>query len=219
VPIKETIFGEYAKDWWVWGKCAYCRGRLARSPVDRPTISERHAADMRAALELHVLPRFRTSRLSSIRPKAIEDWMTDLFDQGLSPKRINNIAGCQRVMLGEAKRLGLLAANPLDAVRMFAGHGRDRGTFTIEEIRTMFGPESLEKICKIRRFRTNLTRGRIVRTEIRGQSGISRLVFVRLPRSVASREMIRCWPSGRTIVTERRFSLLVTLSLISSGLP
>ena len=49
-------------------------------------------------------------------------------------------------MLGEAKRLSLLAANPFGAVRMFAGRGRDRGTFSLEEIRTLFGPDSLEKI-------------------------------------------------------------------------
>ena len=146
VPIKETVFETYAQDWWIWGKCNYCRGRLARSPVGRPTISQRHAADMRAVLELHILPRFRTSRLSSIKPQAIESWMFDLLDQGLSPKRINNIAGCLRVMLGEAKRLSLLAANPFGAVRMFAGRGRDRGTFSLEEIRTLFGPDSLEKI-------------------------------------------------------------------------
>jgi site-specific recombinase XerD len=146
VPIKETGFEAYAKDWWVWGKCNYCRGRLARSPAGQPTISERHAAEMRSVLENHILPRFRASRLSSIRPQVIESWMFDLLDRGLSPKRINNIAGCLRVMLGEAKRLGLLQANPFDQVRMFAGRGRDRGTFSIEEIRTLFGSDSLEKI-------------------------------------------------------------------------
>jgi hypothetical protein len=36
-------------------------------------ISERHANDMRSALEEHILPRFCTSRLSSIRPQAIEE--------------------------------------------------------------------------------------------------------------------------------------------------
>jgi integrase len=101
---------------------------------------------MRSALENHILPRFRTSRLTSIKPQAVEAWMFDLLDQGLSPKRINNIAGCLRVMLGEAKRLGLLQANPFDQVRMFAGRDRDRGTFSIEEIRILFGPDSLEKI-------------------------------------------------------------------------
>ena len=146
VPIKETVFETYAEDWWIWGKCTYCRGRLARSPVSRPSISQRHAAEMRSALERRILPRFRTSRLSSIRPQAIETWMFDLLDQGLSPKSINNITGCLRVMLGEAKRLGLLAANPFDGVRRFAGRGRDRGTFTIEEIRTLFGPDSLETV-------------------------------------------------------------------------
>lgn len=146
VPIKEIVFEEYAKDWWVWGKCAYVRGRLARSPRNRPAISERHAADMLSALKMHILPRFRTTRLSTIRPTMIETWMFELEDKGLSYKRINNIAGCLRVMLSEAKRRGLLAANPFEQVQLFGDDSRDRGTFTIEEIRTLFAADSLEKI-------------------------------------------------------------------------
>lgn len=145
VPIKEILFETYAADWWIWGKCAYCRGRLARSAPERPTISPRHASDMRSILEQHVLPHFRRSRISSIRPQAIEAWMFELLDKGLSHKRVNNIAGCLRVMLAEAKRLDLLQANPFDGVRPFAGQGRECGVFSIEEIRALFGPGSLEK--------------------------------------------------------------------------
>lgn len=91
---------------------------------------------MRSALGKHVLPQFKTYRLSSIKTQFLESWMLDLSDQGLSHKRINNIAGCLRVTLGEAKRQGVLAANPFDAVRPFANQSKDRGVFSIEEIRT-----------------------------------------------------------------------------------
>ena len=98
VPVREIGFEAYAADWWIWDRCDYIRQRLARSPADRPAISPRHAADMRSALKAYILPTFRHSRLSTIRPQINEAWMFELRDRGLSPKRINNVAGALRVM-------------------------------------------------------------------------------------------------------------------------
>jgi hypothetical protein len=80
--------------------------KLARSTPEQPGISQRHAHDMRAALEKHILTTFKNCRLSNIKVSTIERWMFDLQDKGLSAKRVNNVSSCLPVMLREAHRNG-----------------------------------------------------------------------------------------------------------------
>ena len=84
IPTPDVLFEEYAKPWWIWGRCEYIRGRLERSAADKPAISERYASDMRRALENHLLPKFGKLRLSAISPEIIERWSLRLRDEGLS---------------------------------------------------------------------------------------------------------------------------------------
>lgn len=146
VPTKETRFAEYAAPWWIWGRCPYIKGRLARSPTAKPAISQRHARDMRSALEGHILPEFKNYRLAAITPQVIERWMFSLLDSGLSAKRANNIVSCLRVMLTEARRLGLLQRNPFEAVRPFADNCRERGVLSIDEVKTLFDTRSISTL-------------------------------------------------------------------------
>jgi hypothetical protein len=82
---------------------------------------------MHSALVNHVLPTFNDLKLEDITVPSIESWMDALLDSGLSPKRVNNITSCMRVMLKEAKRQGLLQRDPFDVVRPFADNCRERG--------------------------------------------------------------------------------------------
>jgi integrase len=144
VPIRQIVFSEYAKDWWVWDRCAYIKGKLARSSKAKPTISKRYADDMRSSLERFILPKFAKRKLSELTATFIEAFMFSLRDdEGLSPKRVNNITSCLRVMLREAKRRGLLPRDPFDVVRPFANDSRERGILTIEEVMKLFAEEAI----------------------------------------------------------------------------
>lgn len=146
VPLKEKRLSVYARDFWKWGACSYCKGKLARSAPGKPKISERHANDMRRAFEQHVEPVFGQKYLSHIRPRDIEEWLQSLSDKGLSGKRINNISGSLSVILKEAQRLGDIRTNPFDAVQQYSNGGAERGIFTIEEVQKLFAADALDKI-------------------------------------------------------------------------
>ena len=148
IPVKDVYFNDYAVNWWVWEKCSYIRNKLARSPSNRPTISKKHAREMRSVLELYVLPTFGRLRLSTINPRAIETWMFSLKDKGLSSKRVNNITSCLRVMIREAVRLGVVQRNPFDAVRPFADNCQERGILTIDEVRQLFDAKNISSVWK-----------------------------------------------------------------------
>ena len=145
VPTKEISFAAYTTNWWLWDKCDYIRGRLARSTTGKPKISRRYADDSRRILELHILPYFQNHWLSSINPKMIEDFMFSVRDRGFSAKRVNNILSCLRVMIGEAHRLGYLQKNPFDVVRPFATDEREGGVLNIDEVRRLFDPANIKK--------------------------------------------------------------------------
>ena len=56
VTIKKNItFGQYAQDWWIWDKCQYVKGKLARGS----SLSRTYADSMKSYLlnpELFFLP-------------------------------------------------------------------------------------------------------------------------------------------------------------------
>jgi integrase len=61
---------------------------------------------------------------------------------------VNNILSCLRVMLGEAHRLGLIQKNPFSAVRPLADNSRERGVYTIEEVKALFAPENITPVWR-----------------------------------------------------------------------
>jgi hypothetical protein len=91
VPVKDVSFNDFASIWWVWDKCEYIRGRLARSKSGKPRISQSYAKEMRSVLEQYILPPFGNYELERITPRHIETWLFELQDRGLSHKRINNM--------------------------------------------------------------------------------------------------------------------------------
>jgi integrase len=142
----DPLFRTFAADWWVWESCPYIRGQLERGTPDAPKISRRYADEQRRILRSYLLPFFGKYHLSSIAPALIERFMFRLRDRGLSPKRVNNIVGPLRVMLGEAKRLGELARNPFDSVRPLAPTRTQRELLSLEEVRRLFAPEAIKSV-------------------------------------------------------------------------
>lgn len=143
VPARVRLFCDYAKNWWEWDRCPYIRGKLKRSRAGKPNISRTYTDDMRAALVRYVLPTFQDQHLDAITVPAIEKWMDTLLDSGLSPKRVNNITSCLRVMLREAKRQGLIPRDPFDVIKPFADNCRERGVLSLDEVRELFAEQAI----------------------------------------------------------------------------
>ncbi len=101
---------------------------------------------MHAILEQYLLPTFGHYRLANITPYLIVKWMFGLLDRGLSHKRVNNILSYLRIMIGEAHRLGLVQKNPFNVVRPLADNTRNRGVYTLDEVRKLFAPENIESV-------------------------------------------------------------------------
>ena len=141
VPRKSATLAEWAESahWWEYDQCAYIRGRLERSPADKPAVSPRYAHDAKVKLENHILPVFGKKKLDAITPAEIEDWMMDLRIEW-SRATVNNVATILRVMLTEAYRLDMIPANPFEKVRPLTVDHKPRGILTIDEARTVLDP-------------------------------------------------------------------------------
>ena len=69
-----------------------------------------------------------------------------LKQEGLSPTSVQHCYGVLRLMLGEAKRLGMIAANPVQAVRPMLLTQRERGILTLEEARLLFNENKFSEL-------------------------------------------------------------------------
>ena len=143
VPATEIRFADYASDWWDWDRCSYVRFKIASNQSDKPAISKRYVDGNRRILENHILPFFANHRLSGIRPKLIQSFMFHLQDQGLSNKRINDIAGSLKIMFQEAVNNGYLHVNPFDRVRRFAVSKPRQDILTVEEAKELFAASNI----------------------------------------------------------------------------
>jgi len=69
VPTKRGFtFEKYSKDWWIWERCPYVKGKLARGM----SISRRYADKSRRNLEKDLILHFGVRKLTDIRPTDIE---------------------------------------------------------------------------------------------------------------------------------------------------
>jgi integrase len=148
LPTSDLLFEEYAADWWTWGKSEYLRGRLARSAEGKPAVSERYADQMAGMLNTHVLPAFRTLKLSAITPRAVEKWISDLREEGLGHKHVNDVMSCLRIMLAEAHRLGRISKSPFDVVKPLGVDRPRRALLSLGEFRALFSVENIERVWK-----------------------------------------------------------------------
>ena len=69
-------------------------------------------------------------------------------EKGLSKKSINNKSSIERIMLGEAERLGVIERNPWDRVKGFKPSKHPKGILTPEEARKLLNPATIETVWK-----------------------------------------------------------------------
>ncbi|HEX6025953.1 MAG TPA: hypothetical protein VFZ00_28435 [Solirubrobacter sp.] len=98
----KVLFGDFVDEWWE----LYASRRLARRTKESYAIQ----------LDLRIVPRWGGWMLREITPKAIEEWLAELHDQGVGDP---TILRCVAILSGVMKRAvvaGHLTANPVSAV-------------------------------------------------------------------------------------------------------
>jgi len=145
LPQKDPRFSDFARDWWIWDKCKYVRGKLARGV----RISQSYVDIRRGYLETHILPYFKNKRISSIKPHHIEEWLMSLrektgrYGKTLSATSVNQILSTLRIMFNEGQRKGLFDFNPITPIDPLKENRREKSYLEPEEIKNLFDPDKL----------------------------------------------------------------------------
>ncbi|MBN2324801.1 MAG: tyrosine-type recombinase/integrase [Spirochaetes bacterium] len=147
-PQKNITFSQYAKDWWIYDRCPYIQGKIARG--FKP--SKTYADDMRSLLMNHIISRFKNVKIQRINARMLEKWVLELrekegkFGGKLSHSTINRILACMKIMMKEAVRLEYLQKNPADPILPLKEDPRRKSIFSLEEVRALFGKDAFEKV-------------------------------------------------------------------------
>jgi len=145
---KNITFGQYAADWWVWDRCRYIKGRLARGA----RISQDYVDGMRIYLRKHILPYFDSTKLQNITADQVENWLLGLREKPsssgtpLSPTTVNHCLTCLKIMLKEAVRRGYLLRSPSEGIKQLAEKPKEKTILTMEEMQTLFLDENIDRV-------------------------------------------------------------------------
>ncbi len=145
---KHQTFSEYAKDWWIYERCPYVRGKLKRNKQ----IS-RSLCDIRQGyLKRHIIPVFGKRRISSIKPIEVERWLLNLpeisgrYGRKLSAITCNQILSTFRIMCRYGVNKGILDNDPTKGIEALGEDRFEKGILEPDEIRTLFDIAQIEEI-------------------------------------------------------------------------
>jgi len=145
LPKKEKTFYDFAKDWWIPGKCQYLRKKTASGKDLSPT----YVANSRILLTKHILPFFGKMYLTRISTNDIENWIIHLKDNAkLSDSTLKNCYSLLRLMLNEAERLDMIYKNPFKKAMKIVVQRAEKGIFTIEEYGKLFDEKNIPLLWK-----------------------------------------------------------------------
>ena len=145
---KNITFGKYAENWWIWGKCQYVKGKIARGG----DLSRAYVDLMRAYLANHILPYLKNKKLQKINSRIIENWILALKEKPgrtgniLSHTTVNHCLTCLKIMLKEAVRLEYLHKNPADSIIQLKEKPKEKSILTINEVRKLFRDDNIDRI-------------------------------------------------------------------------
>ena len=158
VPTLEDWAEE--RKWYLWKtdtpECEYTKGRLKRSSKESPAVGKAYIQRNRAYLEIYILPVFGKLPLNKIRPTNLEEWLFDLADgiaspkqeRSLAPKTVNNVASAFRIMMKEAKRLGIIDIDPWKSVEPYSADSKKRSSLSVNEALELMHPKNIQRYWK-----------------------------------------------------------------------
>jgi integrase len=132
---RETpTFRCYAQPFFIWGECPHIRRVLEETG----RFTQRHARIQRGRLENYIFSDpFAYKRLSEITRADIFDLRSRLLRR-CSPATTNKVIDVVKVVLREAVIREELDRDPSELVRRVHHKKRERGIFTVEELKRLF---------------------------------------------------------------------------------
>ena len=132
---RETpTFRQYAEPFFIWGICPHVRRVLEETG----RFTRRHARIQRGRLENHVFTDpIALKRLSEITRADIFDLRSRLLER-CSPATTNKVIDIVKIVLREAVLREEIASDPTELVRRVRHKKRERGIFTVEELKGLF---------------------------------------------------------------------------------
>ena len=130
----EQSFREYAALFFIWDDCPHIRRILEETG----RYTERHARIQRGRLENHLFTDpFTEKKLSNITRADIFDLRSRLLKKN-APATVNKVIGVVKIILREAVIREELDRDPTEYVRNVKGKKRERGIFTVDELKRLF---------------------------------------------------------------------------------
>lgn len=146
----EITFKAFSDNWFVWGKCAYLKDRLASGTKKKQAITEGYAKILRNALRLYILPYFSKSKLKAITPAKIKAWRVWLQEEKkIANSTINNASGALRIMTDWALNENLIMFDPFRSVKPLMTDDNAREAFTLEEGREILNNQWLCPMARL----------------------------------------------------------------------
>jgi integrase len=141
----EITFGRFAENWFVWDKCLYVKGRLARG-----TISHGYVDAKRSYLENHLIPTFKDVKLSKIDSVMIEKWFLGLTKEKSAKKTLLSVATANhclstlKLILNGAEEQGYYVKSPARSIGKAKTATPERTLLTLEEYHQLFFEDALQ---------------------------------------------------------------------------
>lgn len=177
---------------WVDPKLAATRFEVLteRWIASRSHLKPKTLAGYRSLLKHHVLPRFGKAKLIAITPLSVEEWVSSLKANGLSPSRVRQAHQVLHAVLKVAVKNRYLVSNPADDVALPRSRKREMlflNEHQVEELALATPPEYRALIyllaygglrwgeaCALRRSRLDILRGRLEINESLAEVGSNR---------------------------------------------
>jgi len=132
----KITLGEYAKNFFVVGKCPIAKGAEMRG---RP-ISENTLKTWRTNLVKHILPHLGKNPLSTISKAVVNKWLLELPEKdGIGRSTSNTTLTALRQVMTQAERDGLIKTNPCDKADRLGDDSERTDAFTLEEVKKVIG--------------------------------------------------------------------------------
>ena len=150
IPRQDPTFKDYVADWWMWDRCRYVRGKRARG--DR--ISRTYVQSCRGYLDHHILPYLGKFRISTIKPRTIEDWLMGLRKKKashgglLSPSTINQVLTTLKLIFKEGVRIGDFSYDPTATIQPLKEINKEKSFLDPAEIKALFDERKIQEQWK-----------------------------------------------------------------------
>ena len=136
-PVGPT-FRTYAAPFFIWERCPHVR----RLTSEGKSINRYHVKDMRSLLENHVLSDpVAKLRITEIKRADILDFRERLVEKMGYTRTVQKAVSVLKIVLKEAFFWEELNRDPTAGVGVTKYQAAEIGTFTAEELRTLFPPK------------------------------------------------------------------------------